>query len=212
MNQYLVLGSTGEIGKAICITLGEFGEVTKAPRDLPFAFDRTKTFNGVVWAQGANINDSIEHFSQATFNSVIEANVTYTLNTLDFLLGNDFISNKSNLVIVGSIWSQISRPNKLSYSVSKSALSGLVRSVAIDLAPRDIAVNLVSPGPLDSQMTSANLSKEMLNRIKSEIPSHKLISMANLTKTICTLVTGGLPGVTGAEIIVDGGWSISKLV
>lgn len=212
MNQYLVLGSTGEIGKAICVSLDEFGEVTKAPRDLPFTFDQTKKFNGVVWAQGANMNDSIEHFSLASFKSILDANVTYTLNTLDFLLRNDLISEKSNLVIVGSIWSQIGRPNKLSYSISKSALTGLVRSVAIDLASRDMAVNLVSPGPIESPMTSANLGKEMLNRIVSEIPSHKLVTMADLTKTICTLVTGGLPGVTGAEIFVDGGWSISKLV
>jgi hypothetical protein len=103
-------------------------------------------------------------------------------------------------------------PGKLSYAVSKAALGGLVRSLATDLGPRGIQINAVSPGPIDTPMTLKNLNPKELERVISESPIKRLVTLAEVTSVICDLARGKFSGVTGQEIMVDGGWSVSKLV
>jgi NAD(P)-dependent dehydrogenase (short-subunit alcohol dehydrogenase family) len=122
------------------------------------------------------------------------------------------LSRNSQLVILSSVWGRVSRPNKLSYGISKAALSGLVRSLAVDLGPIGIQVNAVSPGPVDTPMTIKNLNPEELGRVISEVPLKRLVTLDEVTSLIYELVTGKLSGVNGQEIVVDGGWSVSKLV
>jgi NAD(P)-dependent dehydrogenase (short-subunit alcohol dehydrogenase family) len=114
--------------------------------------------------------------------------------------------------VLSSIWSQASRPNKLSYGVSKAAVGGLIRSLAVDLGPMGIHINSVSPGPINSPMTSSLLNLEELERVVSESPLKRLVTLDEVASTVCELVTGKLSGVTGQEIVIDGGWSVSKLV
>ena len=116
------------------------------------------------------------------------------------------------MVVLSSIWSQKSRPNKLSYSVSKAALSGLIRSLSVDLGASGIQINAVLPGPIDTPMTIKNLKPEELARVISETPIERLIKLEEVVSVVCAFVTGKMKGVTGQEIIIDGGWSVSKLV
>ena len=212
MKNFLVFGSTGLLGSAICKELEKNSFVSRVDRSNISILENQEKFDGVIWAQGLNFNDSIKEFNVEKYRQTLDVNVTYILETCAILIKNQKINIGANLVIVGSVWTQVGRPNKLSYSISKSALTGLVRSFSIDLAADQIKVNLVSPGPVDSPMTNRNLSQEDLNRIISENPNKKLVTTEEVIETICTLVTGKLPGVTGAEIIVDNGWTVSKLV
>ena len=95
----------------------------------------------VVWANGANCNDNINTYSASVFDGIIDANVSFILNTLNFLLSNNILRRGAKLVIVSSIWEELSRDNKLSYSISKSALSGLVKSASYDLSSKNILIN-----------------------------------------------------------------------
>jgi enoyl-[acyl-carrier-protein] reductase (NADH) len=61
-------------------------------------------------------------------------------------------------------------------------------------------------------MTIKNLNPEELERVVSECPLKRLVTLEEVTSVVCGLVTGKLSGVTGQELIVDGGWSTSKLV
>jgi len=171
-----------------------------------------ESITGVVWAQGLNANDSIESFDNNTFNEIIDANITYIINTLNWMLESNFISNGARLVIISSVWEKTSRPNKLSYSVSKSALSGLVKSLAIDLAKKQISVNAVLPGVIDSPMTHKNLTQDQISRIIQGTPLGKLIS-AEMVANVCSfLLSEKSTGITGQSILVDGGWANSRFI
>jgi NAD(P)-dependent dehydrogenase (short-subunit alcohol dehydrogenase family) len=100
----------------------------------------------------------------------------------------------------------------MSYGISKAAVNGLVRSLAVDLGPLGIQINAVSPGPIDTSMTIANLKPEELERVISESPLKRLVNLNEVASVVCELATGKLSGVTGQEIIIDSGWSVSKLV
>jgi NAD(P)-dependent dehydrogenase (short-subunit alcohol dehydrogenase family) len=100
----------------------------------------------------------------------------------------------------------------LSYGISKAAVGGLVRSLAADLGHRGIQINAVAPGPIDTPMTITNLNPEELERVISESPLKRLVNLGEVASVVCELASGKLSGVTGQEIIVDNGWSVTKLV
>jgi 3-oxoacyl-[acyl-carrier protein] reductase len=212
---FLVFGASGSIGAACTEKLQLSGNITGGGRDLG-ELDRQinsiSRFDGVIWAQGINATDSVVAFQIDSFEEVMHANVTFILSSLKLLLDAGKIQTNSQLVVVSSVWSELSRPNKLSYGISKAAVGGLVRSLATDLGPLGIQVNAVSPGPIDTPMTIANLKPEELERVVSESPLKRLVSLSEVVSVVCELATGKLSGVTGQEIIIDSGWSVSKLV
>jgi 3-oxoacyl-[acyl-carrier protein] reductase len=212
---FLVFGSNGSIGSRCADQLQKFGVVINGSRD-PLKFEaeleQVSSISGVIWAQGVNSSDSIHDFNELDFNKVIEANVTFVLNTSRKLLESRKLSKDAQLVIVSSMWSQLSRPNKLAYSISKTALLGAIRSLAIDLGERGVQVNAIAPGPIDTPMMRKNLSSQELNRLISETPIKRLVTLDEVASALCILVTGQMSGISGQEIVIDGGWGVSKLV
>jgi NAD(P)-dependent dehydrogenase (short-subunit alcohol dehydrogenase family) len=210
-----VFGSNGSIGSRCAEQLQEFGNVFHGSRDsskFNLELEQIGSISGVVWAQGVNSSDSIEGFNAIDFNKVIEANVTFILSTTKKLLESKKLTKDAQLVIVSSMWSQLGRPNKLAYSISKTALLGVIRSLAIDLGEKGIQVNAIAPGPIDTPMTRENLSSQELDRLISETPLKRLVKLDEVANTLCAFVTGQMSGVSGQEIVIDGGWSVSKLV
>lgn len=212
---FLVFGASGSIGAACTEKLQLFGNTIGGSRDLGELERQVHSISriaGVIWAQGINATDSAETFHIDSFEKVMDANVTFVLRSLKVLLDSGKIQSDSQLVVVSSVWSQLSRPNKMSYGISKAAACGLVRSLAADLGPLGIQVNAVSPGPIDTPMTISNLKPEELDRVISESPLKRLVYLNEVASVVCELATGKLSGVTGQEIIIDSGWSVSKLV
>lgn len=227
MSLNLVFGATGYLGNAIKkglenekkISLGVSRKNTQGnllkleiKSDLNNWEIDKESITGVIWAQGLNSNDSVGSFDNDSFNEVINANISYIINTLNWMLDSNLISNGARLVIISSIWEKTSRANKLSYSVSKSALSGLVKSLAIDLAKKQISVNAVLPGVIDSPMTHNNLTKDQISRIVEGTPLGKLITAEMITNVCSFLLSEKSLGITGQSILVDGGWTNSRFI
>ena len=163
----------------------------------------------IVWAQGFNINDNIHSYDNNTFQSMIDGNVTFIMNTLNYLLTNNIIMDNSKMVITSSIWQELSRENKLSYSVSKSALNGIIKNVDFDLAKRNILINNILPGVIDNSMTRKTLQAEQLEYVKSSTNFNRLITLDDIYKTILFLVTENT-GITGQSIKIDLGFTNIK--
>ena len=212
---FLVFGATGSIGSACVEKLLAHGAVTRGSKDLfklQSQIDSVSRFDGVVWAQGINASDSSATFELDSYEKVMNANVTFVLRSLKVLLDAKKVQRDSQLVLLSSVWGQLTRPNKLSYGISKAAVGGMLRSLSADLGPLGIQINAVAPGPIDTPMTTTNLKPEELERVISESPLKRLVNLDEVASVLCELATGKLSGVTGQEIIVDNGWSVSKLV
>ena len=210
-----MFGASGSIGSACSKNLQSRGTVIHGSRDLmefEGQVDSISKLDGVIWAQGLNAADSFGNFEADAYENVMDANVTFILRSLKVLMDRGKIQQDSQLVVISSVWSQLSRPDKLSYGISKAALGGLVRALATDLGPLGIQINAVSPGPIDTPMTTRNLKPEDLDRVISESPLKRLVTLDEVTSLICELAAGNLSGITGQEIVIDGGWSVSKLV
>lgn len=212
---YLVFGSTGAIGSACAQKLNLDGNVIHGSRNLIELQDQITPisgFDGVIWAQGVNATDNLDIFEIGLYENVINANVTFIIESLKALQGMAKLEGNAQLVVLSSIWGNLSRPNKLSYGISKAAIGGLVRSLAVDLGLIGIQINSVSPGPIDTPMTLKYLKSEEIARITSETPIKRLVTLDEVSSVVCGLATGKFCGITGQDIVIDGGWSDSKLL
>jgi 3-oxoacyl-[acyl-carrier protein] reductase len=219
----LVFGASGAIGSAIVRTLtaagftvhgtsrGGVGETIAldpigAPGALA-ALDALPPVSAVVWAQGANLNDAAGTVQRDGFEAVMAANVTYVVVTLAHLLQGDRLARPARMVVISSIWEQVARPGKFSYTVSKAAIGGLVRAASIDLAGDGHLINAVGPSVTDTPMTRAMLSDEQIAAVAGQTGFGRLTSLddvAGLTAHLCSVANSG---VTGQSIAVDLGFS-----
>lgn len=173
-------------------------------------FGQLTKLDAVVWAQGANFNDQIQDFDRSRHLEIYEANVVSILESLSQLLGLGLISSGTRLCVISSIWQEIARQNKLSYTITKSALRGLVQSLAIDLGAQNILINAVLPGALDTPMTRANLSAQQIKKIEQETPLKTLPKFEDVCELVAFLCSSKNTGLTGQFIAADRGYSFVR--
>lgn len=223
----LVFGASGAIGRAVVdhgirrgwtvigTGRGEQVDRERAWRrydaladDAEHAFGGDAPFDGVCWAQGANMADSIRQFDVEAHLELYRANCLAVLVAMAALVGAGLLSaSGARLTVVSSIWQERARPDKLSYSVTKAAIGGLVRSAAVDLGADGHLVNGVLPGVLDTPMTAANLSPEQLAGVKARTTLGRLPDLATVAEFICFLCSAENGSISGQSISVDLGMS-----
>jgi NAD(P)-dependent dehydrogenase (short-subunit alcohol dehydrogenase family) len=217
----LIFGSLGSIGNHIfhkftndnIETIGTTTNLDKITEQVIFV-DKDNLHNLlnidnldiVIWAHGHNFNDNITNFDEVNFTKMIDANVTFILLTLNLLLKHNKINNNAKMVIVSSIWEEFTRENKLSYTISKAALSGLVKNIAFDLSSKNILVNNILPGVIDNEMSQKILLPTQFEYIKQYMNFGRLISLDDVYKTI-KFFTIDNTGITGQSIKVDLGFT-----
>jgi NAD(P)-dependent dehydrogenase (short-subunit alcohol dehydrogenase family) len=220
----LVFGAGGALGSAIHSTLTEQGfEVftagaRTAPDDathlqldygqpLPAGMFKTlPPLEAVVWTQGLNASDTITAFDPESFHRLWQSNVAFIAASLAGLLKAGRLHKGSRLVVVSSIWQLESRPGKLSYCVSKSALQGFVRSCALDLGPLGILINAVLPGVVDTPMTRTHLSTEQIAAITAQTALGRLAEPTDIASAVSFLVGPTNRVITGQFLTVDAGF------
>lgn len=220
----LIFGASGSIGNYIFNKLQDNGNIVygtttsmdKITDKIMFVNSNNTTnllniskIDAIIWAHGYNFSDNIINFDISKFNTMIDANISFILNTLHYLLDNNKINDNAKMVIISSIWEESTRPNKLSYTISKSALSGLVKNIAIDLSTRNILINNVLPGVIDNEMSRKNLSETTMNYVKDYLHFNRLITLDDVYKTVKFLICENT-GITGQSIKVDLGFTNVK--
>jgi NAD(P)-dependent dehydrogenase (short-subunit alcohol dehydrogenase family) len=231
---FLLFGGTGAIGGAILKTILEDGwcvvsttrgtppansEPIKwltldpfAPGFDPEILDRNAPYAAVCWAQGSNFNDSIYDFNQARHEEIYRANVMFILVTLNLLLQRNLLRKSARLCLISSIWQNLARQNKISYSITKSALQGLVLSAATDIAREGHLINGVLPGVLDTPMTRKNLSAEQVERVSSATLFKSLPTLESVASLVAFLCSDRNIGITGQFIEADLGFSRVRII
>ncbi len=226
MTQALIFGASGAIGGAIAGSLMEAGftvhgtsrdggadtialDPIGAPAGLA-ALDDLPPLVAVVWAQGANRNDAAQTVEREGFEAVMAANVTYVVVTLAHLLAARRLARPARMVVISSIWEQVARPGKFTYTISKAAIGGLVRAASVDLAADGHLINAVGPGVTDTAMTRAMLSDEQIGAVAGQTGFGRLTSLGDVAALTAHLCSTANSGVTGQSIAVDLGFSHAR--
>lgn len=222
----LVIGARGSIGVAVCKVLADRGDEvigashSREPEKLLYlppnedeirkSLESAGTFSTVVFCQGINFNDKIGGLSDTSLLDALEANVVYSAKVVNALVSTSRIENGGRIAVVSSVWQELARSNKFSYTVSKAAVGGFVRATAADLADRRILVNAVLPGPIDNEMTRKALTAVQLESLKSATPFELLVEPLDVALLVGFLTSEGNRSVTGQSIPIDYGLTMMR--
>jgi NAD(P)-dependent dehydrogenase (short-subunit alcohol dehydrogenase family) len=224
MPNLLIFGSTGTLGGAILDKYrAEKWDVTCAVRkvvndcDIQLPLNSAnlagKKFDAVVFAQGANVNGSAMQTGTKELNELFEANVTVIAESVSTLMGADAINEGGRVVILSSLWEQFTRQEKFAYSVTKAAVGGLVRSLAVDLGrQKKILVNGILPGIINSPMVARTLSPEQIANVVSQTPVGDLATPVDVANSVYMFGSTLNTGISGQSIFVDRGFSVARTI
>jgi NAD(P)-dependent dehydrogenase (short-subunit alcohol dehydrogenase family) len=157
---------------------------------------------------GMNIRRHLIEFTLEEWRAVMDTNLTSV-----FLMCRAFVpgmrgTGYGRILNMTSIMSHISLPGRTAYSSSKTALLGLTRALALELASEGITVNGISPGPIATEMNLPIMQNEETNsQFLASIPVGrwgKAEEIGALASFLCSDAAGF---ITGTDILIDGGWT-----
>jgi NAD(P)-dependent dehydrogenase (short-subunit alcohol dehydrogenase family) len=113
------------------------------------------------------------------------------------------------IVITGSIGSLLALPGNVVYAAAKAGLRAVARILAVELLPRRIRVNLVSPGPTDTEIFKRGASAEEIDRLRSTmqnaVPMKRMGEPIEVARAVLFLASDEASFITGVDLFVDGG-------
>jgi 3-oxoacyl-[acyl-carrier protein] reductase len=138
------------------------------------------------------------------WQSVIDTNLTGAFHTIRRATAGMMRARYGRIVNVSSASGQSGQAGLANYAAAKAGLLGLTRSIARELAPRNITCNVVAPGPIVTGMT-ADLSAEWQDQIKGAVPLGRFGTPEECAAVVAFLCSDAAGYVTGALVPVDGG-------
>ncbi|MEV6972694.1 3-oxoacyl-[acyl-carrier-protein] reductase [Kitasatospora sp. NPDC093806] len=142
--------------------------------------------------------------SEEDFTSVLDTNLTGTFRVVKRASKLMMRARKGRIVLISSVVGLSGSPGQANYAASKAGLVGFARSLARELGPRNITVNVVAPGFVDTDMTAV-LSDERRAEIVAGVPLGRYAAPAEVASTVRFLGSDEAAYITGAVIPVDGG-------
>ena len=142
--------------------------------------------------------------SEADFADVVNANLTAAYRVCKRATQGMLRAKSGRIILMSSVVAMLGSAGQANYAASKSDLIGLARSLARELGSRNITVNVVAPGPVDTDMTAA-LSAERLADLAAAVPLGRTASVDEIAGVVTFLASPTAAYITGAVIPVDGG-------
>jgi NAD(P)-dependent dehydrogenase (short-subunit alcohol dehydrogenase family) len=174
--------------------------------DLDRLFDVVKTHRGridVLYASaGVGGWAALEAVTEAHFDEIFDLNAKGTLFTVQKAL--PLFKNGGSIIMTGSIAGVKGFENFSVYNASKAAIRSYARSWTSDLKGRNIRVNVISPGPIDTRV-SPGVPKEIKDKFVSFIPMGRIGQPDEIAKVAVFLASDDSSFITGIELFVDGG-------
>jgi 3-oxoacyl-[acyl-carrier protein] reductase len=113
-------------------------------------------------------------------------------------------ARKGRIVNIASVSGLMGNPGQANYSASKAGVIGLTRTIAREIASRDITVNAVAPGFIQTDMTAA-LGTDIIEQVKKEIPLGRMGCPQDVADAVLYLASDAASFITGQVLTVDGG-------
>ena len=155
--------------------------------------------NAGVTRDGLAVRMSVEDW-----DTVINTNLRGAFNFAQAILRAMIKQRSGRIINITSVIGLIGNAGQANYAASKAGLIGFTKSLARELASRNITVNAVAPGFITTDMT-AGLSDEIKKTIQSQIPLGKTGAPEDVASTVAFLASAEANYITGQVLCVDGG-------
>ena len=177
-------------------------------QDVASTFDEIEATHGsidVLVANAGITRDQLSiRMSDEEFSEVIEMNLTATFRVMRRALKRMVRQRSGRIIVVSSIGAVMGLPGQANYAASKAGLIGMARAMAREVASRSITINVIAPGLIATDMTSA-LGEDRLAAMATQVPAGRLGQPEEIAGTALFLASPSASYITGAIIAVDGG-------
>ena len=193
-------GEPGEIE----IFSADITSVDKNNEMIDFAVEKFGHLDILVNNAGITRDGLLMGMKEEDFDSVINVNLKGTFNTIRFASRTMVKQRKGKIINISSVSGVTGNAGQANYSASKAGIIGLTKSAARELASRNINVNAIAPGFVDTDMT-ITLSDKVKEGAKGQIPLGRFGKPEEVAELALFLSSEKSDYITGQVINIDGG-------
>ena len=157
---------------------------------------------------GINLRKPLHEFSLTEWHRVMQTNLDSA-----FLCSRAFVpgmmeKNFGRVINIASTMAHVALPHRTAYCTSKFGLLGMTKALALELAPHGVTVNAISPGPFATEMNTILIQDAARNaEFTSKIPVGRWGKVEEIGPLAVFLCSDAAGFITGADILIDGGWT-----
>lgn len=208
LQETLLLMDNQDSHQLFALDITEYSMLNKM---IATATEKSGKFSGFVYSAGLDITRPLSILKPANYESSFAVNTIAAFELAKILSKKKYLDSAlgSSFVFISSIAGILGQPAKVAYSSSKAALIAGSKSIAIELASKNIRVNCISPAVIETEMSLQWINKLSEDEKKRVVKQHPLgfgktqdIAYASLF-----LLSNASRWVTGTNLVVDGGFS-----
>ena len=183
-------------------------DISQSDKIEEFVESATKDLGGnldcLVNNAGITQDNLLMRMSWEQWKKVIDTNLNSNFLIIKSFLPNMIKNRKGKIIGISSVVASTGNPGQANYVASKAGMIGMYKSIALEVAQRNINVNIVSPGFIKSPMTD-KLNEEQQNNIMKIIPNKKFGNPEDIANIVNFLISEEANYITGQTFHVNGG-------
>jgi 3-oxoacyl-[acyl-carrier protein] reductase len=195
------IAAAGGKALAVKVDVSVAAEVESLFKDAVAAFGRLDI---LVNNAGITKDGLLLRMKEADWDAVMDVNLKGAFNCTREAAKLMSKARYGRIVNVSSVVGEMGNPGQANYCASKAGMIGLTKSVAKELARRNVTVNAVTPGFIETDMTH-ELSEKAKEALQEQIPMGRLGASDDIAAAVLFLVSGGAAYITGHVLSVNGG-------
>ena len=156
---------------------------------------------------GINRISLIGDVTRTDYDAILAVNLHGPYRCCQIAASRMAAAGYGRILNVASIWSVITKAGRSAYTVSKTGLIGLTRTLAVETASRGVIVNALSPGFTLTELTQSTLSADEMQSLANQVPAKRFANPDEIAAMALFLTSEANSYMTGQNIVVDGGFT-----
>ena len=188
-------------GKGLCLNVTDIDSITKVIKSITDEFGAVSI---LVNNAGITKDNLLMMMKEEQWNDIIETNLTSIYRLSKAVVRSMMKARKGRIINIASVVGLTGNPGQTNYSATKAGMLGFTKSLAREIGSRNITVNCVAPGFIDTDMTK-ELADEQRDALIKQIPLNRLGDAADIAAAVSFLASPQAAYITGETINVNGG-------
>lgn len=207
VNAYELSEEIGKLGVNTLIVKANVADFEEAKNLVEKAKEKFGKVDILVNNAGITKDNLILRMNESDFDSVINVNLKGSFNCSKAVIPIMLKQKHGKIINMASVVGVIGNPGQVNYCASKAGVIGMTKSLAKELGGKNINVNAIAPGFIDTDMTKV-LSEDQKKNILSQVPLKRLGLVSDIANVATFLASEDSDYITGQVIHVDGGMAM----
>ena len=198
---YLAAMNSPGGGKGMCLNVADADSIAAVIKSITDEFGAVSI---LVNNAGITKDNLLMMMKEDQWNDIIDTNLTSVYRLSKAVIRNMMKKKKGRIINIASVVGLTGNPGQTNYSATKAGMLGFTKSLAREIGSRNITVNCVAPGFIDTDMTR-ELPEEQREALIKQIPLNRLGDPADIAAAVAFLASPAAAYITGETINVNGG-------